>query len=235
MRSSSCAARGPVVSQPERSVSATASISSSPIEGGWKPGAASPSRRYRRTKRISSAAVRARASASSRPRRPRSRLRRGPRPAAAARSGSPASGRSARRDTPSTACAASRPSTAVQHPFGRDEEQDAGAPDRRLCVSETRSVSEREVEREVVQLRPRCGLAELRVVAAAEPRSQLNRPVRPPRPDLGVRRPVPTPSASAAAAPPRLARLCASRNTRPGVRQRDTERRWVGGEAIGDQ
>ena len=28
---------GPVVSQPERSVSATAAISSSPIAGGWKP------------------------------------------------------------------------------------------------------------------------------------------------------------------------------------------------------
>src|SRR3989442_10379548 len=36
-RSSSSAARGPVVSQPERSVSATAAISSSPIAGGWKP------------------------------------------------------------------------------------------------------------------------------------------------------------------------------------------------------
>ena len=35
MRASSSAARGPVVSQPERSVSATASISSSPIAGGW--------------------------------------------------------------------------------------------------------------------------------------------------------------------------------------------------------
>jgi hypothetical protein len=34
IRSSSEAARGPVVSQPERSVSATASISSSPIAGG---------------------------------------------------------------------------------------------------------------------------------------------------------------------------------------------------------
>ena len=37
MRSSSSAARGPVVSQPERSVSTTAAISSSPIAGGWKP------------------------------------------------------------------------------------------------------------------------------------------------------------------------------------------------------
>ncbi len=37
MRRSSSAARGPVVSQPERSVSATAVISSSPIAGGWKP------------------------------------------------------------------------------------------------------------------------------------------------------------------------------------------------------
>ena len=36
-RSSSSAARGPVVSQPERSVSATAATSSSPIAGGWKP------------------------------------------------------------------------------------------------------------------------------------------------------------------------------------------------------
>src|SRR5688500_6573937 len=34
-RSSSSAVRGPVVSQPERSVSATASLSSSPIAGGW--------------------------------------------------------------------------------------------------------------------------------------------------------------------------------------------------------
>src|SRR5438270_8982658 len=36
-RRSSSAVRGPVVSQPERRVSATASISSSPIAGGWKP------------------------------------------------------------------------------------------------------------------------------------------------------------------------------------------------------
>src|SRR5918992_1486109 len=36
-RCSSSAARGPVVSQPERIVSATASISSSPTAGGWKP------------------------------------------------------------------------------------------------------------------------------------------------------------------------------------------------------
>src|SRR5580765_412157 len=36
-RRSSSAARGPVVSQPERSVSATAAISSSPIAGGWNP------------------------------------------------------------------------------------------------------------------------------------------------------------------------------------------------------
>ena len=37
VRSSSNAARGPVVSQPERSVSVTAAISSSPIAGGWNP------------------------------------------------------------------------------------------------------------------------------------------------------------------------------------------------------
>ena len=37
IRRSSSSARGPVVSQPERSVSATAAISSSPIAGGWKP------------------------------------------------------------------------------------------------------------------------------------------------------------------------------------------------------
>src|SRR4029077_9641633 len=36
-RRSSSAARGPVVSHPERRVSATASISSSPIAGGWNP------------------------------------------------------------------------------------------------------------------------------------------------------------------------------------------------------
>ena len=36
-RRSSSAAFGPVVSQPERSVSATAAISSSPMAGGWKP------------------------------------------------------------------------------------------------------------------------------------------------------------------------------------------------------
>src|SRR2546422_4708540 len=37
IRRSSSAARGPVVSQRDRSVSATAAISSSPIAGGWKP------------------------------------------------------------------------------------------------------------------------------------------------------------------------------------------------------
>src|SRR5664279_1514498 len=35
MRASSSAVRGPVVSQPDRSVSATASISASEIAGGW--------------------------------------------------------------------------------------------------------------------------------------------------------------------------------------------------------
>ena len=35
MRASSSAVRGPVVSQPERRVSATASISASEIAGGW--------------------------------------------------------------------------------------------------------------------------------------------------------------------------------------------------------
>src|SRR3954462_11867035 len=35
MRTSSSAVRGPVVSQPERRVSATASISASEIAGGW--------------------------------------------------------------------------------------------------------------------------------------------------------------------------------------------------------
>src|SRR5439155_2902515 len=37
MRRSSSADRGPVVSQPDRRVSATAAISSSPIAGGWNP------------------------------------------------------------------------------------------------------------------------------------------------------------------------------------------------------
>src|SRR5579875_1172592 len=37
MRASSSAVRGPVVSQPERRVSATASISASVIAGGWNP------------------------------------------------------------------------------------------------------------------------------------------------------------------------------------------------------
>src|SRR3954447_15243952 len=37
IRSSNKAALGPLVSQPERSVSVTAAISSSPIAGGWKP------------------------------------------------------------------------------------------------------------------------------------------------------------------------------------------------------
>src|SRR3954462_6004090 len=38
IRSSRRAALGPVVSQPERSVSVTAAVSSSPIAGGWNPG-----------------------------------------------------------------------------------------------------------------------------------------------------------------------------------------------------
>src|SRR5712691_2875215 len=37
MRRSSSAALGPDVSHPDRSVSVTAAISSSPIAGGWKP------------------------------------------------------------------------------------------------------------------------------------------------------------------------------------------------------
>src|SRR3989440_2204537 len=37
IRRSSSSARGPLVSQPERRVSVTSAISSSPIAGGWKP------------------------------------------------------------------------------------------------------------------------------------------------------------------------------------------------------
>ena len=64
--------RGPVVSQPERSVSATAAISSSPTAGGWKreEGAAAYARALASTsavtKRMRSAAAAARSRASSR-------------------------------------------------------------------------------------------------------------------------------------------------------------------------
>ena len=70
MRASSSAVRGPVVSQPDRSVSATASISASVIAGGWNERKVSSLRgelpASAVTKRMRSAAASARATASSR-------------------------------------------------------------------------------------------------------------------------------------------------------------------------
>ena len=72
-------------------------------------------------------------------------------------------------------------------------------------------------------------------MTAAEARSQLNHAGSVhPDPDLRVRRPVPDPERLRRGAG-RLDRTLCFRNTRPGVRQRDPERRRVGGEAIGDE
>ena len=72
-------------------------------------------------------------------------------------------------------------------------------------------------------------------MTAAEARSQLNHAgsVRP-DPDLRVGRPVPDPERLGRGAS-RLDRTLCFCNTRPGVRQRDPERRRIGGEAIGDE
>ncbi len=125
MRSSSSAARGPVVSQPERSVSTTAAISSSPIAGGWKPSL------VLRGGRIDQEAYGLRRTASPRharrrcrPRWPGSR-RPGRRRGGAARSASRAAGRPAPTRTPSTASASSIPDRLAEHALGRDEEEDA--------------------------------------------------------------------------------------------------------------
>ena len=131
IRSSSSAARGPVVSQPERSVSATASISSSPIAGGWNPSCVS-----RRHSTIEAYFVGGCASAGERvvPAVADRNHRSGP--VGAAQKRPEAVSRLAvdpHVDDPVDRVRGLPPLDLAQHPFGRDEEEDAGAAHEGLC------------------------------------------------------------------------------------------------------
>src|SRR5688572_24687568 len=157
IRSSSSAARGPVVSQPERSASATASISSSPIAGGWKPSWVSRVIR-RPSSGVEAYFVRGGASALERL-------------VAAGADGDHSAGpvgpaqerpehvpRLAVEPHVEHALDGVRrlaPLHGPQLPLGRDEKEHARAADETLCFRNTSLLTEREAERQVVQPDPR--------------------------------------------------------------------------------
>ena len=108
-RCSSSAAFGPVVSQPERSVSETASISSSPIAGGWKP------RKVARRSRSTGASVSGSTRRTARRARPR-RTSSSPRPRAHAARTCSSRGASTRRSSAATgsiSAAGGRPASTI--------------------------------------------------------------------------------------------------------------------------
>src|SRR5829696_137475 len=171
-RRSSWADRGPVVSQPDRSVSATAATSSSPTAGGWKPRGRSlrlrdfspePRRLVRAFERI---------------------VRRLARCEDRARAVRPAAQRT--EDVPRAAVDADavdafapvrllEAADGAKLTLGRDEEADAravGARRRGEALAHD-ALAERGVDRERVQIDADRHAAELRVVAAADARGQL--------------------------------------------------------------
>ena len=182
--------RGPVVSQPERRVSATASISSSVIAGGWNErklsalGARAPASAV--TKRMRSATRPPRAQRPPRAsRRGQARRRLGRSPAAAGRRRTRARGRSGRVSIPSSPSGTLDP----LEPAGRrDEEARDGSLGQPFRQRAGDRLVERRLDREAVQVDAGRRLDELRVVAAAEARRDLDhlRAVRP-DPQLRVR------------------------------------------------
>src|SRR5438067_4979402 len=177
MRASSSAVRGPVVSQPDRSVSATASTSSSVIAGGWND---------KKVSRLDeSSGIRGDEAYA---------LRDGLCPCdgvvtgvAGDEDGSgtirPAPER--REDVAGLAVDprvdVARHLDALEDAGRRDEELRHRAADPRLVLTQDELLPERRVEREPVQVDTEHGLDELRVVAPAEPRRDLDhlRPIRP--------------------------------------------------------
>src|SRR5918999_2683184 len=191
MRSSRSAAFGPVVSQPERSVSATAAISSSPSAGGWKPSWVSrviDEEAYcrRRTAGPLEGVVAAF------PRREDRARAVGAVPELADDvAGLPVEAHlvHAVRGARLLDSLDGDEATGRRH-----EEEDARAADQTLCCFNTSVTPQREVEREVVQPHAGRELAQLGVVAAAEARRQLDhaRPVGG-EAKLRIRRPVADP------------------------------------------
>src|ERR671925_669041 len=233
-RASSSAVRGPVVSQPERSVSATASTSSSPIAGGWKPRKVARRSaelcdfriRDDEAYEIGHAAI------------PRERLL-AARPdgdhgsrAIAARAEGPelVAGRAVDVEVDDTLDGA-RCLDALgrcEAPLRRDEEARAGAADLRLGPRRLERLAERGRDREPVELDAERGVAELGVVAAAEARGKLDhlRPVGS-EPELRVRRAVLDPE-SLGGSLGRLDRPLVRALARPDVRERHPEGRRLG-------
>ena len=225
-----------MVSQPERIVSATAAISSSPTAGGWKPRnvvrlAATPASTV--SKRMREAAAAALASASSRLAADREHRARAvgadpQRPEAVARPAVDAHPAHA-LDRLGLLERRARPASS---PSGATRKRTQAPPDPRLGGAAARRASPSAAdEREAVQVDAERGRAELRVVAAAQARGQLDhaRPVRP-DPDLRVGRPVRDPERLR---PPRRASSTGSCARRPDVGERDAERRRLGGQAVG--
>src|SRR5581483_6588355 len=241
-RSSSSAARGPVVSQPERIASATAATSSSPTAGGWKP--RKLLRRYDSFGGIGSDeayAVGCPLSAlDGLVARPAHRQHRAD-PVGAAPERSEDRARLAVDAHPADAVDRFRLVHSVhlaQRPRFRDQEphaSPAGGPDPPGWVD---GLAESGCKREPVQVDPERGLAELRVVPAAEPRRELDdeRAAHADH-DLRVR--------GAVFHPDRLGRrprgvdrgrgLVREQRARPHVRQRDAECGRLRDDAIGDR
>ena len=192
MRASSSAVRGPVVSQPERRVSATASISSSVIAGGWNE------RKSVRLVEESSGirgdeayavrgGVRAREGLIA---RVADREHRTGAVGAAAQRREDVAGLAVDAD-PRTPARSSGTSTDSSTPAGATRNRVTAPPTSSPSQAGTRAVAERGVDREPVQVDARHRLDELGVVAAAEARRDLDH-LRPVGADaqLRVRRPV---------------------------------------------
>src|SRR4051794_25300073 len=177
-RRSSSAARGPVVSQPDRIVSATASISSSPTAGGWNERKVARRARLNESSGIGGDEAYA------------LRRRVGPRERLVARVAdredrAGAVGAAAERPDdepglavdppPPHALEVVGPLDPLEHPRPRNEEaRDRAADPRLVTVCYLHSPADRGVDRPLVQRDPEHGLGELRVVAAAEPRGHLD-------------------------------------------------------------
>src|SRR6185437_630370 len=158
MRASSSAVRGPVVSQPERSVAATASISASEIAGGWKE---RNSDRFAETSGIcghEAYAVRGGV-------RPRERFVAIP-AGGEDRAGAVGSAAERREDEPRLAVDPDAPDAhevvrdvdPLEHTRRGDEEPGHGAPDLDVASSRHRLCSDRRSDREAVQVDARHGL-----------------------------------------------------------------------------
>src|SRR5918992_2624109 len=231
-RCSSSAARGPVVSQPERIASATASISPSPSAGGWKPMVLDESR-------IGLEAYES-------GRRPRPLV--GLCPTLAHRKhGARAVGADAElAETEARAPVETHPHDSVRalrllHSFqaeklpGRwNEEGRTRTADQRLRCGSRNLLAECRGKGQVVEVDAQRCFAELGVVAAAESGRELHHfwAVRP-DPELCIRRAVPDPEC-VGRTPCDVDYGVGIRLGRPDMRQRHPEGRGLGRDPVGD-